>query len=79
MSEAEPKACNMRFIEDSTKGWKLLIDELTPKCEEVLKEAAENLGPHSKSYLAKRIETSNPEVKKFLEKMGLSVSQTKQE
>jgi hypothetical protein len=73
MSEVgKPEACNVRLREDPVEGWKMVIDQLSPACEASLKQISQNLGPHSRRYIAKRIETSNPEVKRTLEEMGLS-------
>jgi hypothetical protein len=66
----EPKVCNVKIKQDPVEGWKLVIDELGPACEESLKRIVRDLGPYSRKYLAKRIETSNPEVKKILEGRG---------
>ena len=75
MSEIEKvnqfKGCVLKWREDPKTGWKLVIDELTPTCKESLVKTSNQLGPHSKKYLAKRLETSNPKVKKALEEMGL--------
>ena len=64
--------CKIRFVEDPEKGWKVEIDELGPACKEVFERASSNLGPHGKKFLAERIETNNPEVKKALKEIGLS-------
>ena len=66
------QVCKLGWREDSVTGWKLKIEDLTPECRRSLENASKNLGPHSKNYLARRIETDNPEVKKILKEIGLS-------
>ena len=63
--------CKLEWREDPQTGWKLVIGELSPACKQSLEKTSRSLGPHSKKYLAKRIETDNPEVKKALKEMGL--------
>ena len=58
------------------KGWKLELETLTPECEVAFKEVSENLGSHGRKYLGKRLETTNPEVKKFFKKMDLTIKES---
>lgn len=69
------KVCKMKLKPDSETGWKLNLDESTPECLKSLNQIAENLGPHGKELLAKRIEVSDPEVKKILRELGLAKSE----
>ena len=48
------------------------INDSSQECLASLEGIGKKLGPHGRKYLAKRIETSNPEVKKTLENSGLS-------
>ncbi len=64
------KGCKMTMREDSETFWKLVIDELTSDGKELLMKLSKRLGPHSKKYLAKRIEATTPEGKKFLKEIG---------
>jgi len=61
------------------KGWIVEIDYLTASCEETLKGICRNLGPHARKLLARRIVTSNPEVKEALKRIGLLQSNALQE
>lgn len=61
--------CKVRLKEDSEKGWKVVVDD--PSCEDSLRQASQNLGPHARKYLSDRIETNNPAVEDFLKKIGL--------
>lgn len=71
MIEKEIKICNMTFCPDPEKIWILKIDSVGGACGEALTEATSKLGPNAKRSLARRIETDNPQVKKFLESIGL--------
>jgi len=46
-----------------TSGWKLEINDSSKECLSSLEGISKKLGPHGRKYLAKRVETSNPEVK----------------
>jgi hypothetical protein len=75
MSEEKPepeKACKIKLKPDPETGWKLNLDGWTPECLMALEQIAENVGPHGKELLAKRIEVSDPKVKKFLQELGLA-------
>jgi len=71
MVETENKRCNMSFCPDPEKGWILRIDSVGDECGEALTKATSKLGPHARRFLARRIETNNPEVEKFLDSIGL--------
>jgi len=66
------KGCFGELREDSETGWKMLLGEITPTCKRSIVKMTKILGPHSRKYLARRLETSNPKDKKALEEMGLS-------
>jgi hypothetical protein len=61
--------CRVRLKEDPERGWKVVVDD--PSCEDALKQASQNLGPHAKKYFSDRIETNNPAVEDILKKIGL--------
>ena len=64
--------CKVEIREDAETGWKLYVGEMGQVCQRTFKEASRNLGPHSKQFLARRIETDNPDVRKALDEVGLS-------
>ena len=71
MFEKEIKICNMTFCPDPEKVYILKIPSLNDNCKEALTEVTSKLGPHAKRSLARRIETDNPQVKKFLATIDL--------
>lgn len=70
MSEKEIPRCRITLKKGETSGWKLEINDSSPECLASLEGIGKKLGRHGHKYLAKRIETSSPEVKKTLEKAG---------
>ncbi len=73
-SDEKPNVCRVKFREDAETGWKMEIDGSEPACVDSLKQTSEKLGPHAKEYLARRIETNNPEIEKMLKTIGLRTS-----
>lgn len=71
MVEKEIKSCDMIFYLDPESVYKLRIDSLRGNCCGALTEATSKLGPNARRFLARRIETDNPEVEDFLESIGL--------
>ena len=63
------KKCPVTFVEDSNLGWKLQLETMDTSCRSSLEKASQNLGPHGKKYLKKRIVTSNAKVKKGLDNL----------
>ena len=50
--------------------WKLEINDASREGLMCLKDIFSKMGPHGRKYLKKRIETSNPEIKKILKDLG---------
>jgi hypothetical protein len=73
-TEKKVNVCRVRFKEDAETGWKMEIDGSEPACADSLRQTSEKLGPHAKEYLARRIETNNPEIEKMLKAIGLRTS-----
>jgi len=66
MSEEIPK-CKVTLKRGKDRAWSLEVNDPSPECLASLKNISGKLGPKGKKYLAKRIETSNPEVAKALQ------------
>ena len=66
MSEEIPK-CKVTLKRGKDRAWNLEVNDASPECLASLKMISGKLGLKGKKYLAKRIETSNPEVAKVLQ------------
>ncbi len=71
MSEEIPK-CKVTLKRGKDRAWSLEVNDSSPECLASLKKISGKLGRQGKKYLAKRIETSNPEVAKVLEDLDFS-------
>ena len=71
MSEEIPK-CKVTLKRGKDRAWSLEVNDASPECLASLKIISGKLGRQGKKYLAKRIETSNPEVAKVLEDLDFS-------
>lgn len=65
------KRCKVEFVDDPVTGWKLRLETLSPACRDSLHQASQNMGPHAKKFLGKRLEAANAEVSKELAALGL--------
>ena len=57
----------MKLVLGEDTAFKLVVDS-TPECVDVLKDIYANAGPDTRKYIAKRIETSDAELKKIIGK-----------
>jgi len=57
---------------DPSQGYVIVIESLSPVCEGALRSMCSKMGSHAKKNLAKRLKTSNAEVQRFLEEIGLT-------
>ena len=71
MSEEIPK-CKVTLKRGKDRAWSLEVNDASPECLASLKNISGKMGRQSKKYLAKRIETRNPEVAKVLQDLDLS-------
>lgn len=70
--EKSENVCKLKLKPDPEIGWKLDLDGSSTECLKSLEQVSKNLGPHGKEFLARRIESTNPEVKKTLRELGLA-------
>ena len=61
------KKCRVTVKADRETGWKLVVED--ESCVSDLTEASKSMGVHARRFLKRRIETANPKVKEFIEKL----------
>ena len=73
ITKIDAKKCKVSLVKNPEgPGFQLEMDSMSPECRQSLKEVSASLGKHGKRYLAKRIKTKNPEVKKALKELELT-------
>ena len=71
MSDEIPH-CKVKLKRGSHRAWQIEVNDSSPECLASLSQISKNMGRGGKSYLAKRITTSDPLVKKALEDAKLN-------
>ena len=66
MSEEIPR-CKVTLKRGKDRAWSLEVNDSSPECLASLMMISVKMGRQGNIYLAKRIETSNPEVAKVLQ------------
>jgi hypothetical protein len=61
------KACPVKLVRGDDTAFKLVVDS-SPECKDVIKDIYDNAGPDTRKYITRRIETSDPELKKIIDK-----------
>jgi hypothetical protein len=55
VSENKREECKVKFVKDPEKGWKIVLNELSPACEVSLKQVSQNFGGQKLNLLNLRL------------------------